>query len=415
MSLITDQAQKAAASATKLAQLDNNGKNKVLQILQQELKEAESTLLDANKKDVEKASQSGLSPHMIDRLTLSAKGLESLIDQISQVMALADPIGGLEDWQALASGLKVGRMRIPLGLIAFICEARPGAVIEAAALCLKSGNGIIIKAGKEMAETAGALARTFAKGLERAGLEPQAVTILPTLDRKDLQELLSLDGIIDLVIPRGGEGLIRFVSEHSRIPVLKHYRGVCHLYVDESADLKMALELIINSKTNRPSTCNSLETLLVHQNIAAALLPKLAQAAQERQLTIKACPQAKALMAGAETALADDFGREFLDLTLAVKVVADLDEALSHISTYGSKHTEVIVTSDEARSKRFLKEVDAGCVMHNASTRLNDGGSLGLGAEIGISTTKLHAYGPMGLRELSTTKFVVLGQGQVRS
>jgi glutamate-5-semialdehyde dehydrogenase len=308
----------------------------------------------------------------------------------------------------------VRRLRIPLGLIAFICEARPGAPVEAGALAIKSGNGLLIKAGKEMAGVSALLAEIFAAALTAAGLDGAAVTMLPPVTHGDLRELLTLAETIDLVIPRGGEELIRFVSENSRIPVLKHFKGVCHLYVDEGADLGMAEELAINGKTNRPSTCNSLEALLVHQNEAAAFLPPLGRRLGLLGVRLKADPAAAAFLPSAEPAGPEDWGREFLNLTLAVKVVPDYAAALDHIVHHGSNHTEVIATRDPGRAEHFLRAVEAGCVMVNASPRLNDGGCLGLGAEIGISTTRLQAYGPMGLRELTTTRFIVTGQGHLR-
>jgi glutamate-5-semialdehyde dehydrogenase len=352
---------------------------------------------------------------MLDRLALSEKRLAEQVEAVERVRLLPTPIGQVEDEKTLPDGLKVARLRIPLGLIAFICEARPGAPVEAGALALKSGNGLLVKAGREMARTSAALAEIFARSLTGQGLDPRAVTILPPLEREDLRELLTFSETIDLVIPRGGEGLIRFVSENSRIPVLKHFKGVCHLYVDRGADLEMAAELVVNGKTQRPSTCNSLEALLVHADEAGAFLPALGQRLAGLGVILKADPEAKKFLPQAEAAAEDDWGREFLDLILAVKVVPDYEAALAHIARHGSNHTEVIVTRDEARAGHFQRAVEAGCVMVNASPRLNDGGCLGLGAEIGISTTRLHAYGPMGLRELTTTRFIVTGHGHQRT
>ena len=412
--MIKQLAEKAARAARKLALAETEVKNRLLTALATTLKEMSPEVLAANRADAAEAEAAGIPPHMIDRLALNDKRLAELIVAVEQVRNLSDPVGEITETRMLENGLMVRRLRIPLGLIAFICEARPGALVEAGALCIKSGNGLIVKCGKEMARTAEALQIVFAAAFEKMDLPAEAVTVLPTLDREDLKAMLSLSETIDLVIPRGGEGLIRFVSENSRIPVLKHFQGVCHLYVDEGADPDQALKLLINGKTQRPSTCNSLEALLVHEKEAADFLPRAAAALKAEGVTVKAAPQALALMPGALPAEEDDWGREFLALTLAVKVVKNIEDALSHIARYGSNHTEVIVTRDQARAERFLRDVEAGCVMVNASSRLNDGGCLGLGAEIGISTTRLHAYGPMGLRELTTTRFIVIGEGQIR-
>ena len=397
-----------------MALAETETKNKLLEALASALLEKSGEILAANRADVETAEATGLQPHMIDRLALDESRLKDLAWSICQVRALPDPVGEISDAQMMPNGLLVRRLRIPLGLIAFICEARPGALVEAGTLCIKTGNGLIVKCGKEMARTAEALQKIFNQAFESQNLPVEAVTVLPTLDREDLREMLTLSEIIDLVIPRGGEGLIRFVSENSRIPVLKHFKGVCHLYVDEGADLDMALKLLINGKTQRPSTCNSLEALLVHQAEAAAFLPSAAEALKAKGVEVKADPAALKLMPGARPAEEEDWGHEFLGLTLSVKVVPDFQAALDHIALYGSNHTEVIATRDEKRGDRFLRGVEAGCVMVNASSRLNDGGCLGLGAEIGISTTRLHAYGPMGLKELTTTRFIVTGDGQLR-
>ncbi len=407
-------AKRAAKAARGLALAEIRRKNEVLVNLAAGLERHLPAILSANSVDVEAARLLDMAPHMIDRLSLNEIRLRELIASVNQVISLPDPVGEVSDEKVLENGLKVARLRIPLGLIAFICEARPGALVEAGALTIKSGNGLIVKCGREMSRTAEALAEVFSEALTEACLEPEAVTVLPTLDRVDLKRLLSLSQVIDLVIPRGGEGLIRFVDENSRIPVLKHFKGVCHLYVDEGADHQEALALLINGKTHRPSTCNSLEALLVHQAEAGAFLPLAEKELIERGVAIKADPVAGAFLTGAAEAQAEDWGREFLDLTLAVKVVPDYQAALDHIALYGSNHTEVIATRNRERARHFLRAVEASCVMANASSRLNDGGCLGLGAEIGISTTRLHAYGPMGLRELTTTRFIVEGEGQLR-
>jgi glutamate-5-semialdehyde dehydrogenase len=412
---LRETAEAAARAARGLALAAPEKRDQALAALAENLAGESRNLLEASELDVSEAARAGLPPHMLDRLALTEKRIRELVEAVDRVRALPTPIGGVEDEKVLPDGLKVARLRIPLGLIAFICEARPGAPVEAGALALKSGNGLIVKTGREMARTAAALSAVFTRSLAGRDLDPRAVTIIPSLEREDLKELLSLSETIDLVIPRGGEGLIRFVSENSRIPVLKHFKGVCHLYVDQGADLGLAADLVVNGKTQRPSTCNSLEALLVHAAEARALLPALGRRLAGLGVLLKADPAAREFLPEAEPAAEDDWGREFLDLILAVKVVPDYQAALDHIARYGSNHTEVIVTQDEARAGHFQRSVEAGCVMVNASPRLNDGGCLGLGAEIGISTTRLHAYGPMGLRELTTTRFIVTGHGHQRT
>ena len=407
-------AAQAALAARTLALAAPDKRDGALAALAANLAGESRELLKASELDQDEAARAGLPSHMLDRLALTEKRILELIEAVDRVRALASPLGQVEDKKTLPDGLEVARLRIPLGLIAFICEARPGAPVEAGALALKSGNGLIVKTGREMAHAAAALSAVFARSLSSQGLDPRAVTILPFLERESLKELLSLSETIDLVIPRGGEGLIRFVSENSRIPVLKHFKGVCHLYVDEGADLELAIGLTVNGKTQRPSTCNSLEALLVHAAEAEAFLPALGRRLAALGVTLKADPLARKFLPEAELAAEGDWGREFLDLILAVKIVPDYEAALDHIARYGSNHTEVIVTRDAARGEHFQRSVEAGCVMINASPRLNDGGCLGLGAEIGISTTRLHAYGPMGLRELTTTRFIVTGQGHQR-
>ena len=408
-------ARAAAKAARCLALAGPEIRDRVLAALAGNLADKGSDLLRASELDVDEAAQAGLPAHMLDRLALSEKRLTELIEAVDRVRGLPAPLGQVEDEKVLPNGLKVARLRIPLGLIAFICEARPGALVEAGALALKSGNGLIIKAGREMARTALVLSDTFGRSLAGQNLDPQAMTILPSLEREAVKELLAQSESIDLVIPRGGEGLIRFVSENSRIPVLKHFQGVCHLYVDQGADLGLAADLVVNGKTQRPSTCNSLEALLVHAGEAATLLPGLGRRLAALGVTLRADPTARKFLPEADPAAEDDWGREFLGLILAVKVVSDYEAALDHIARHGSNHTEVIVTNNPARADHFQRSVEAGCVMVNASPRLNDGGCLGLGAEIGISTTRLHAYGPMGLRELTTTRFIVTGQGHLRT
>jgi glutamate-5-semialdehyde dehydrogenase len=333
---------------------------------------------------------------------------------VEQVALLPDPVGSRGPMQRRPNGILVGRERVPLGVIAMIYESRPNVTIEAASLCLKAGNAVLLRGGKEAAETNAVLGQILAASLSASGLPADAVQVVPAGDRESVKELLSLSGLIDLAIPRGGEGLVRFVSENARVPVIQHYQGVNHLFLDQGADLEMARRLAVNGKAQRPATCNALECLLVHSADAERLLPPVARALAEAGVELRGCPRSRELVPSIKPAAADDFGREFLDKIIALRVVSDFDGALEHVARYGSNHTESICTPSYANAQRFLREVDASCVLVNASTRLNDGGELGLGCEIGTATSKLHAYGPMGLESLTTEKWIVLGEGQVR-
>ncbi|MBW1918543.1 MAG: glutamate-5-semialdehyde dehydrogenase, partial [Deltaproteobacteria bacterium] len=327
---------------------------------------------------------------------------------------LPDPVGAVTSMWRRPNGLLVGRQRIPLGVIGFIYESRPNVTVDAAALCLKSGNAIILKGGKEAIRSNLILARIMAQALEEVGVPAAAVQVVPTTEREAVTELLKLDELVDLIIPRGGEGLIRFVAENSRIPVLKHYKGVCHIFVDADADLDMAEEICFNAKVQRPGVCNAMETMLVHEEIASRFLPRMFGRFRQANVELRGCSRTREIDPQVRPATAADWPEEYLDLILAVRVVPDLDAALDHIARYSSNHTEAIVTKDYDNAQRFLNEVDSSVVLVNASTRFNDGGELGLGAEIGISTSKLHAFGPMSLEELTTTKFIVYGSGQIR-
>lgn len=391
------------------------------------LEEDEARLLDANAEDVALARQAGLDAPRLDRLTLTPAILGEMRAACLHVASLPDPVGVTESQWQRPNGLLVGRMRVPLGVIAMIYEARPNVTIDAAILCIKAGNAVILRGGSEALRSNLALAELTRRALTEAGLPADAVQFVDVTDRAAVVALCKLDAHVDVIIPRGGEGLVRTVSEAATMPVLKHDKGVCHLYVDEGADLEQALTIVDNAKTQRPGVCNALECLLVHRAEAAALLPRLATRLGPRPgmpgVELRACPAAlpllRAAVSGRDAACVrpldeTDLGREFHDLVLAVVVVPDMDAALAHVARYGSRHTEVICTRDHDRAMRFLREADASMVAVNASTRFNDGGQLGLGAEIGISTSKLHAYGPMGVNELTTTRFVVLGTGQVR-
>lgn len=413
--IIQDMALKARKASRKTAAAGTAVKNRALELLAEHLASGRDAIQKENLKDVEAARARGLSVAMVDRLTLSDKVMDAMIQGVREVAQLPDPVGTMGDVRLRPSGIQVGKMRIPLGVIAMIYESRPNVTVDAAALCLKAGNAVILRGGSEAFHSNMALAKTVQAALEGAGLPAEAVQVLPMTDREALPFLLQQEESIDLVIPRGGEGLIRFVTENSRIPVLKHYKGVCHIYVDVDADMEKALAIILNAKCQRPGVCNALETLLVHEKIADSFLPMVAEALEGAGVLLRGCPRTCTLVKNTEPATEGDWPAEYLDLILAVKVVDSLDDAMDHISLYNSGHTESIITENWSRAWRFIREVDASAVMVNASTRFNDGGELGLGAEIGISTSKLHAYGPMGLVELTTEKFVVFGDGQVRA
>ncbi len=406
--------RRAKSASSSLLSLSTVTKNRVLVTVAELLLEEKEALQGANSKDLQIGVEMGLSSAMLDRLRVTDAVITSMVTALHELCALPDPIGKIEDFVKRPNGMLVGRMRVPLGVIAMIYESRPNVTVDAAALCLKTGNAVILRGGSEAIHSNLALAAILKKALISQGVSEDAVQVVPVTDRRAIDILLTQDELIDLVIPRGGEGLVRFVAQNSRIPVLKHYKGVCHLFVDKDADLVKAVPLVINSKTHRPGVCNALEGLLIHQDVAAEYLPVLVAALIEKEVELRGCPMSTAISSQIHTATDSDWGTEFLDLILCVKVVKDFDEAKTYIQQYGSKHTETIVTENYTTAQRFLAEIDASAVMVNASTRFNDGGQLGLGAEIGISTTKLHAYGPMGLEELTTRKFIIYGQGQVR-
>jgi len=413
--LILDMAKRAKKAASQISTLSSEVKNKVLLRVAEKLFEKKDEIQKVNEKDIALAKEMGKTSAFIDRLTLSDKVIDSMAKGLKEVASLPDPVGEVVKMWKRPNGLLVGRMRVPLGVIAMIYESRPNVTIDAAALCFKSGNAVILRGGKEALNSNKVLGDIFRESLREFGVPEDAVQIVPTPDRKLMEYMLELEEYIDLVIPRGGEGLIRFVTEKARMPVIKHYKGVCHVYIDEFADLKKAKEIAINAKCQRPGVCNAMETLLVHEKVAESLLPELAEEYQKRGVELRGCEKTLKLVPFAKPATEEDWHAEYLDLILAVKVVSSFEEALSHIENYGSNHTEAIVTENYERAMDFLNKVDASVVMVNASTRFNDGGELGLGAEIGISTTKIHAYGPMGLEELTTTKFVVFGNGQIRT
>jgi glutamate-5-semialdehyde dehydrogenase len=405
----------ARKAARDVASLSTTSKNNVLLRMGEALQEQKEYIQAENEKDLAAGREKGLSAAMLDRLALSDDVIESMIIGLQDVVVLPDPVGEIDEMVKRPNGLMVGRMRIPLGVIGMIYESRPNVTVDAAALCLKAGNAILLRGGSEAIHSNLALAKVLQDALASEKINPAAIQVVGTTDREAVNVLLSLEEYIDLIIPRGGEGLIRFVAENSRIPVLKHYKGVCHVFVDADADIDMAINIVMNAKCQRPGVCNALETLLVHKDTAASFLPLVASELTAAGVELRGCPRTKEILPDIKDAVEADWPAEFLDLILAVKVVDDLDAAMDHIVKYGSQHTEVIVTNSYANSQRFIKEVDASAVMVNASTRFSDGGQFGLGAEIGISTTKLHAYGPMGLKELTTKKFIVYGDGQVRT
>ena len=412
---IGQMAVEAKKAARTMANLSTNAKNNALLKMAEALMAQKAYIQQENSKDLAAGREKGLSSAMLDRLELSDKVMDSMVTGLKEVAALPDPVGEVSEMMKRPSGITVGRMRIPLGVIGMIYESRPNVTVDAAALCLKAGNAILLRGGSEAIHSNLALAKVLQEALASENIDAAAIQVIPVTDREAVNVMLTLEEQIDLIIPRGGEGLIRFVAENSRIPVLKHYKGVCHVFVDASADIQMGVNIVMNGKTQRPGVCNALETLLVHKDIAEEFLPKVWAALKEAGVELRGCGKTKAILPDVKNAMPDDWGMEFLDLILAVKVVDDMEAAMDHIVQYGSQHTEVIITNNYENSQRFLREVDASAVMVNASTRFSDGGQFGLGTEIGISTTKLHAYGPMGLKELTTKKFIVYGGGEVRS
>jgi len=411
-------AKNAKEACPALADLNCKQKNRTLERMAQALIKQSRAILKENKKDLEEAAKAGHPNAFLDRLQLTEGTLKEMAQGLQEVALLPDPVGEVTGMWLRPNGLQVGRMRIPLGVIGFIYESRPNVTVDAAGLCLKSGNAIILKGGSEAIRSNLILTKILQECLIQEGIPKGAIQIIPTTDREATAELLKLEEYIDLVIPRGGEGLIRMVTAQACMPVLKHYKGVCHVFVDQGADIPMAYQICLNAKVQRPGVCNAMETLLVHKDIAKAFLPGMVQRFRKEGVEIRGCPATLKIIGkgkGIREAKEEDWYEEYLDLILAVRVVDNLKEAVAHINQYSSKHTEAIVTRDYDRAREFLKWVDSSVVLVNASTRFNDGFQLGLGAEIGISTSKLHAFGPMGLNELTTTKFIVFGQGQVRS
>lgn len=408
-------AERARAASRELAKARADQRERGLRRIAAAIARAEQAILTANAEDLGRAESRGLSPAMIDRLRLTPERIQAMARAVDEIAGMPDLIGRIENEHTRPNGLRVARMRIPLGVVYMIYESRPNVTTDAAALCLKSGNAVILRGGSEAFHSNQALGDQVARGLTEAGLPADAVQVVASQEREVMTRLLTCDEHIDLVIPRGGEGLIRFVAEHSRIPVLKHYKGICHLYVHQDADQAMALDIAENAKVQRPGVCNAVETILVDAAIAKKFVPRLCKRLQALGVEIRGDDTVCAL--GGERvvpAVESDWSAEYLDLVVAVRVVGDLNAAIAHIERYGSDHTEAIITNNHDIAERFLREVGSSTVLVNASTRFADGGQLGLGAEIGISTTRLHAYGPMGAEGLTTTKFIVRGKGQIR-
>jgi len=407
-------AERARDASRTLATASTHAKNRMLAEAADRIHRQRRFLQQENQKDLDAGREKGIGDAMLDRLALRDKTLDQICASLREVAALPDPVGEVLRMWRRPNGLLVGRMRIPLGVVGIIYESRPNVTSDAAALCLKAGNAVVLRGGSEAIHSNRALAAILSEACAAAELPEAAVQLVPVTDRSAVLEMLRQEAFIDLIIPRGGESLIRFVVDNSRIPVIKHYKGVCHIFVDRGADPDMAIRICVNAKTQRPGVCNAVETVLVHAAEAERILPPLAEALMSRGVEIRGCPETLRHVPGAVPAAEDDWGREYLDLVLAVKMVQNLAEAVEHIHRYGSLHTESIITEHYERAQRFLREVPSSTVLVNASTRFSDGYELGLGAEIGISTTKLHAYGPMGLEELTTTKFIVYGEGQTR-
>jgi glutamate-5-semialdehyde dehydrogenase len=411
--LVETRARAAREGARALALCPTRTKNEALAQMARGLVEKAETLLEANRADLERA-RDRVTKAFLDRLTLTEARIEEMAQGLREIAALPDPVGTVVEAWRRPNGIEISRVRVPLGVIGFIYESRPNVTADAAGLCVKSGNAVVLRGGSEAIESNTAIAAVLAKALEKVGAPADAIQFVDTTDRAAVGALLELDGLLDLVIPRGGEAFVRWVNERSRVPVLKHDKGLVHVYVDAGADVAMATAIVVNAKAQRPSVCNALETLLVHRDAAQGLLPTLATRLAEAGVAVRGCPRTVALVPGATPATDADWDTEYLDLILAIRVVDDLDAAIRHIQRHGTGLAEAIVTNDLGHAQRFTREVDAAAVLVNASTRLVDGNQFGMGAEMGISTSRVHARGPVGVRELTTTKFIVQGNGQVR-
>ena len=406
--------RKAKEASIALAAIDGEKKNKILHAMSKAISREKAHILKANKIDVNKAKSSSKSKAIIDRLTLSDSRIREMASMIQQVAKLEDPVGRIENFTRRPNGLLIGKMRVPIGVIGIIYEARPNVTSDCICLCLKSGNSVILRGGSVAIRSNLAIFNVLNEAARKEGLCDGAINFVKDVDRKAVDALLGMNEFVDLIIPRGGESLIKEVAKKAKVPVIKHYKGVCHVYVDEYADLNMALEIAFNAKVQRPGVCNAMETLLVHRDVAARFLPSIIKKLKDKDVEIRGCPQTQNIIKGIRAAKESDWYEEYLDLILAVKVVASVDEAMEHIRKYGSMHSDAIVTENYEYGMKFIREVDSACVYINASTRFTDGNQFGMGAEIGISTDKIHARGPMGLVELTSYKYVVFGNGQIR-
>ncbi|HHT9152871.1 MAG TPA: glutamate-5-semialdehyde dehydrogenase [Candidatus Hypogeohydataceae bacterium YC40] len=404
----------AKEASRSLSHASTKAKDAFLSHLAQGLIESKEALKEANQKDIEAARAAGLSKAIIDRLLLNDSRIQSMAEGLKTVISLKDPVGEIIEGCRRPNGILIEKVRVPLGVIAIIYESRPDATVEAASLCLKAGNAVILRGGKEAINSNLALYALIKESLKKADLNEKSIQLVETTDRTAVDYLLRAEGLIDVIIPRGGEGLIRSVAEKSKIPVIKHYRGVCHVYVDEYADLEKAERICYNAKVQRPATCNAMETMLVHEKVAQSFLPRIGKKFQEAKVEIRGCPVTRKYLSWAKEATEEDWYAEYLDLILAVRVVPSIQDAIDHVAKYGSNHSDAIVTENITHANKFTNEVDSAAVYVNASTRLTDGGQFGMGAEIGISTDKLHARGPMGLKELTSYKYVIHGEGQIR-
>ena len=407
--------QEARNASRAMAKADTNTKNQALNYIATAIRREKSALIAANQQDLAAAKANGLDDAMLDRLTLSEKSIATMAEGLEQIANLPDPIGEMTDFKYRPSGIQIGKMRVPLGVIGIIYEARPNVTVDAAGLCIKSGNACILRGGSEAIHCNQALAKLVHEGLEKAGLPASAVLVVETTDRAAVGELITMKQYVDVIVPRGGKGLIERISNEARIPVIKHLDGNCHIYVDDDADFKKAISIVENAKTQRLGTCNTVESLLVARSIAKEILPQLAQMLTQKGIEIRGCKETCALVKEAKPATDEDYYTEYLAAIISCKVVSGLDEAIAHINQHSSQHTEAIITENYTKARQFLREVDSSSVMVNASTRFADGFEYGLGAEIGISTDKLHARGPVGLEGLTSLKYIVLGDGQVRA
>ena len=414
-SYVLKKACEAKQGARAIAKASSGQKNRALLKMAEAIKKKSSELQKENKKDLAAAKKKGLTIAMIDRLTLTPKRIDEMAQGLVEIAALPDPVGEITKMWQRPNGMTIGKMRVPLGVIGIIYESRPNVTADATALCLKAGNAVILRGGSEAIHSNKAIVKILRGVAKREGMHEGVITFIDNTDRQAVMEMLKLEGLIDVIIPRGGEGLIRAVTENSRIPVLKHYKGVCHVFVDRNADLQMAEEICFNAKVQRPGTCNAMETMLVDEKIAKRFLPLMIKRFKKAKVLLKGCPGTRRIDRTLAEAAEDDFYNEYVDLIMNVKIVKDMDDAMDHIAKYSSAHTETIVTNDYAKSMRFLREVDSASVFVNLSTRFSDGFQFGLGAEMGISTDKIHARGPMGLEELTCTKFIGMGNGQIRS